>query len=140
LIIWLIQDRDAHSEKRQSLLGRSFKMIASKQARLDDLNKRQKREVRAFKAAQNKEIKEQRTHIKQSGVKKKEDNLSRYYRDRKDITFQQSMDNAKLKAGWKQRNADRKAAWKEFRIGTFLKKHGVGGDGRQRNSRIERER
>lgn len=50
-----ISDRDAHSETRLNMV-RVFKLLSSKQVHLDDLSKRKKREIRAFKAAQNKEI------------------------------------------------------------------------------------
>lgn len=135
-----IREKQVDGEERQNTVGRVFKLISSKQARHDNLSKRQARDNRKFNADQNKEVSKSHAHIKAAGNEQKEKNLSRFYQERKDIKFKQSMDNAKLKAEWKQRGVDRKEAWREFRVGQYLTKHGVGRAGMQRDRNIDRGR
>lgn len=128
-----VRDRAVDGEARTNFLGRSFRMIASKKARHDALEKRQRREGRLIANKEARQIEKAQGRIGKVGMKLKDRNLARFYRDRQDIKLRQSMDNAKLKAEWKQRGADRKKAWREFRVGQFLTKHGVGRPGMQRD-------
>ncbi len=121
-----IRVRDPFDEERSSKLGRAFRLIGSKQFRHDDLQRRQSGEKRHFDAKQRDEIRSAQERRKRVGKDQAEANLSRFYAERKELKLKQGMDAAKLRAEWKERGKDRKVAWKQFRLGQFLKKHSVG--------------
>lgn len=127
-------------EKIQRRVARAFNYLSSSAKRQYQLNRSHTREQRKFNAQENKQIAAKQDKLRLDGKDKQKSNLERFYTGRKDVQFKQTMDQAKLRAEWKQRNVDRKAAWKEFRVGQFLTKHGVGGAERQRDRGIERER
>lgn len=128
-----IKSSNIPREKIQRRVARAFNYLSSSEKRQYQLNRSHGREQRKFNGAEKRQIGSAQDKVRAEGKTKQKDNLERYYTERKDIQLKQSMDQAKLRAEWKQRNVDRKEAWKEFRVGQFLKKHGVGGAERKRD-------
>lgn len=128
-------------DRDQGRIGEAFNIITSRAKREDQFARVQAKEQRSFKAAENKRIATAQERIKADGKQRQSDNLDRFYAERKSVQFTQGMEQAKLKAEWKQRGEDRKQAWKEFRLGQFISKHGVGGGvSRERDKDRGRER
>lgn len=128
--------RDEHRGR----IGEAFNIITSRAKREEQFARVQAREQRAFNAAENKQIASAEARVKADGKIEQQTNLERFYETRKSIQFTQGMEQAKLKAEWKQRGEDRKQAWKEFRLGQFIKAHGVGGGGMNREQERDRGR
>lgn len=130
-------------DKDKGRIGEAFNVITSRAKREEQFRRVHARESRTFNAKENKQLAKAEMRLKEQGKEKQQANLERFYEARKSIQFTQGMESAKLKAEWKQRNGDRKKVWKEFRLGQFIKKHGVGGGGginRDQEHYRERER
>lgn len=107
-------------------IAEAYSYIASSQKRAEQLGRIHNRELRLFKIKQNKEIGKNTRRIKQEGKGKQSQNLEYFYERRKDVKFKQSMENAALKAKWRQRNTDRKKSWESFKMrDAFLRKSGT---------------
>jgi hypothetical protein len=97
-------------------VGEAFNYLASRSKRYAQLERKQAGEVKAFVAAQRKEIAAGIAEARADRRDLLKSNLERFYRERQDLMLKQSMDQAALRAAWRQRNEDRKDAWKKFRL------------------------
>jgi len=102
-------------------VGEAFNYLTSSKARLEQLERIQGREKREFASTQRKEIRAASAEIRTDQKQLLSQNLDRFYQERSQLKMTQGMDQAAMKAQWKQRGEERRQEWSKFQASADLR-------------------
>lgn len=96
---------------RRGVISRSFRILSNSGTRKEYFENAQKRELSALEGQQAKSVSERIEALKRAYAPKYEQNRATFTEQRSDLTKSQAVDKQKLQGDWKQRTAERKAAY-----------------------------